>query len=186
LNTQLTNIECAQIAHIAEIVCKTGLGTVLAEFVGGFEIRTGLGGPGIGKIEKIPLAGYKAIILCISPISTHSILSDYSKSWINSIDGLGTRMLNQLRKSKDVGDFLKMSYDFSSALNLTQGPCKAPIEKLKSHGFDAGVALFGKTVFTLVPSQEIACATSCLREFNGTLIVANVDSTGAKVLHSHT
>ena len=40
-----------QIAHNAEIASNTGLGTVIAEFTGGFEIRTGIGGPGIGQFK---------------------------------------------------------------------------------------------------------------------------------------
>ena len=41
-----------KIAHEAEIYCKTGLGTVFAENIGWFEIRTHAGIPGIGKIKK--------------------------------------------------------------------------------------------------------------------------------------
>ena len=35
-NTGLSMKEAAQLAHNAEIACKTGLGTVIAEFTGGF------------------------------------------------------------------------------------------------------------------------------------------------------
>src|SRR5919202_744741 len=72
--TGLSTIEAAQIAHNAEVACKTGLGTVIAEFAGGFEIRTNAGAPGIGTIEKIEL-NHKAIILCMSQISTKSFMS---------------------------------------------------------------------------------------------------------------
>jgi len=35
----MSKIEAAQLAHIAEVECKTGLGTVAAETFGGLEIR---------------------------------------------------------------------------------------------------------------------------------------------------
>src|ERR671930_2399081 len=61
-NMGLSTMEAAQIAHNAEIACKTGLGTVIAEFKGGFEIRTNVGAPGIGTIEKMQIAYSKSKI----------------------------------------------------------------------------------------------------------------------------
>jgi pantoate kinase len=185
LGTGLNKIQSAQIAHIAEISCRTGLGTVLAEFAGGFEIRTAIGAPGIGAIEKIhPSTDSKVVILCISPISTKAVLGD-NKNNINLMNGLGAKMLNDIRKSKNINDFLKMSYDFSSALRLTKGVCGGPIERLKSQGFYCGVALFGKTIFTIVPSNEVKNVVESLERFTGKLIVANIDTQGARMVHSN-
>jgi len=185
LGTHLTRTQSAQIAHIAEISCRTGLGTVLAEFAGGFEIRTAIGAPGIGSIEKIqPITDSKAVILCMSPISTKSVLAD-NKNNINSVNGLGARMLNEIRKSKNINEFLKMSYDFSNALRLTNGICKGPVELIRSLGFYCGVALFGKTIFTIVPSNEVNNLIESLKRFRGRLIVANIDTEGARMVGSN-
>jgi pantoate kinase len=182
LGTGLTRIESAQIAHIAEISCRTGLGTVLAEFAGGFEIRTSIGAPGIGLIEKLqPMTNSKAVILCMSPISTKSVLAN-NNSNVNLVNGLGARMVNDIRKSKNVNEFLKMSYDFSGALTLTNGICKGPIELIRSLGFYCGVALFGKTIFTIVPSNEVNNLAESLKRFRGKLIVANIDTEGARII----
>ncbi|MDW3631948.1 MAG: hypothetical protein QOK71_10955, partial [Nitrososphaeraceae archaeon] len=48
LDIKFLREQAAQIAHIAEIACNTGLGTVISEFYGGLEIRTSFGAPGIG------------------------------------------------------------------------------------------------------------------------------------------
>ena len=40
LDIGLSATQAAQIAHMAEIACNTGLGTVIAEFAGGLEMRT--------------------------------------------------------------------------------------------------------------------------------------------------
>src|ERR687886_198372 len=77
LDTKLTRYEVGQIAHQADIACKTGLGTVIAEFSGGFEIRDTIGAPGIGSIEKIDLKYHKAVVLCMSPLSTKDFLWDH-------------------------------------------------------------------------------------------------------------
>src|ERR671920_2526728 len=55
LDTGLSRSQAAQVAHQAEIACNTGLGTVIAEFAGGFEMRTRVGAPGIGYVSKIDL-----------------------------------------------------------------------------------------------------------------------------------
>jgi pantoate kinase len=178
LNIGLGRNQTAQIAHHGDIACKTGLGTVIAESVGGFEMRTGIGAPGIGTLEKIDLRDYAAIILCISPISTKS----YLNSHIDLEDGPVEKMLKRLKITREINDFLKMSYEFSYNLGLTEGKCKSPIQSLKSRGFDCGVALFGETVFTLVPSKQTKEAKECLKGFGGTLIVCNIDNEGARAL----
>lgn len=175
-NIGLNTKEAAQIAHNAEIACKTGLGTVIAEFTGGFEMRTSAGAPGIGTVEKIELKKHKAVIFCISPISTKSFLSNR----IHLADGVGENMLKRLRVSRDIDDFLEMSYCFAHHLGLTEGRCKLPIQSLRSRGFSCGVALFGETLFTIVQSDHVEEAKECLKGFKGSLIVCNIDNTGAR------
>ena len=178
-NTGLSTIEAAQIAHNAEIACKTGLGTVIAEFVGGFEIRTNAGAPGVGTIEKIELKNHKVLIFCISQISTKSFLS---RNHCVLTNGLGEKMLKNLKASKDTCNFLKLSYCFANHLGLTEGKCKLPIQMLRARGFDSGIALFGETLFTLVSSDQIEEAKGCLESFNGNLIICNIDNEGARML----
>ncbi|MGZ8890588.1 MAG: pantoate kinase, partial [Nitrososphaeraceae archaeon] len=169
--------QAAQIAHIAEIECKTGLGTVISEFYGGLEIRTSFGAPGIGKVTKIELNNYKAIILCISPLSTKQILTNYS----NNANTLGKKMVEQLLLSKDVTSFLRMSREFADFLGLTKGLCAKPIEELNHFGVDCSIGMFGETIFTLVPPNEISTVTSILKKFQGTLIVSDIDNRGALI-----
>jgi pantoate kinase len=178
-NTGLSTIEAAQIAHNAEIACKTGLGTVIAEFAGGFEIRTNAGAPGVGTIEKIELKNHKVLIFCISQISTKSFLS---RNHCVLTNGLGEKMLKNLKASKDTCNFLKLSYCFANHLGLTEGKCKLPIQMLRARGFDSGIALFGETLFTLVSSDQIEEAKGCLESFNGNLIICNIDNEGARML----
>lgn len=169
--------QAAQIAHIAEIECKTGLGTVISEYYGGLEIRTSFGAPGIGKVTKIELNNYKAIILCISPLSTKQILTNYS----NNANTLGQKMVEQLLLSKDITSFLRMSHEFADFLGLTKGLCAKPIEELNHFGVDCSIGMFGETIFTLVPPNEISKVTSILKKFQGTLIVSDIDNRGALI-----
>ncbi|HET6779613.1 MAG TPA: hypothetical protein VFH09_00460 [Nitrososphaera sp.] len=179
LNTGLNRTQAAQIAHHAEIACNTGLGTVIAEFAGGFEMRTSAGAPGVGSVSKINLdKNYKVIVLCLAPILTRSFLTNR----INEINGLGSIMLSKLSASRSFDDFLKMSHGFAEMLNLTEGKCRGPIAALKTRGIESSVALFGQTVFTVVSEERAAEAAGVLREFGHTLIVCNIDNVGAKML----
>lgn len=171
--------EAARLAHEAEIVCGTGLGTVIAEYAGGFEMRTSPGAPGVGTVETIPLdKRYKATILCISPISTKAFLANR----MDMINGLGGRMLEKLGETKNINDFMKMSYQFADALGLTEGMCRAPVRELRAAGFECSVALFGETVFAIVPEPQAYKAAGILQKFEGRLIVCDVDNRGARVL----
>ena len=178
LDIGLSRTEAAQIAHHAEIACKTGLGTVIAEFAGGFEIRTGAGAPGIGSVTKIDLENYKAVVLCLAPISTKSFLT----SRMDEINGLGGIMLSKLSVSRSVDDFLTMSREFAGTLGLTEDRCKEPMAALKSRGIESSVALLGQTVFTLVPRAMAKEARDAIKGFGGTLLVCNIDGNGARVL----
>ena len=49
-------------------------------------------------------------------------------------------------------------------------------------GIESSVALFGQTIFTIVSEERVAEAAGALTGFGGTLIVCNIDMTGARVL----
>lgn len=164
--------EAAQIAHCAEIACGTGLGTVIAEYTGGFESRTHAGAPGIGIIRKIELKCHRVIILCMAPISTKSILHDNFR----------THDATLLLPNMTIKDFVSKSYEFVLNMGMTEGLCKEPINTLRSHGFDSSVALFGDTIFTIVPEDRVQEAEQCLGGFNGQLFTCGVDNIGARVL----
>ncbi|MEO9321323.1 MAG: GHMP kinase [Nitrososphaera sp.] len=179
LGTGLSQTEAAQIAHRAEIECKTGLGTVIAEFAGGFEARQTVGAPGVGLVSTRPLDGYSAVILCLSPISTKTYLSCRN----GFEQGLGTRMLSELAAGGyQPEEFMKMSRAFSARLGIDSGKCKAPMEALARSGYVSSVALFGETVFALVPSEDAWKAERILQPFDGDLLVCGIDPAGARLI----
>ncbi|MGI0021016.1 MAG: hypothetical protein ACREAY_11155, partial [Nitrososphaera sp.] len=120
---------------------------------------------------------YRAVILCMAPISTRAFLANR----MNEINGLGGKMLARLSESRDVNEFLEMSFHFAQTLGLTEGKCRAPIEALRTIGIPASVALFGQTVFTLVPEERAGEAADALKGFGGKVLACNI-GTGARVL----
>lgn len=180
LKVGLTSVQAAQVAHCADVACKTGLGTVAALYAGGYEIRLKPGAPGKGLTLRKDLDGYVATILCISPLSTKAILSNRLMNTSNK-NFCSSELLNRLKSMDDINGFLDASFNFASALGLTSGICNGPIKALKSEGYKCSIALFGETVFTIVRREKAKEVRSCLNKFQGTLIEATIDSLGARM-----
>lgn len=180
LKVGLTSVQAAQVAHCADLACKTGLGTVAALYAGGYEIRLKPGAPGKGLTLRKDLDGYVATILCISPLSTKAILSNRLMNTSNK-NFCCSELLNRLKSMDDINGFLDASFNFASALGLTSGICNGPIKALKSEGYKCSIALFGETVFTIVRREKAKEVRSCLNKFQGTLIEATIDSLGARM-----
>jgi pantoate kinase len=143
LSSGLSDIESAQIAHKAEIECKTGLGTVLSEFYGGLCLRTKAGAPGIGKTSVIKINNYKIAIFCFSPIFTRYFIDRIRK--ISNHDC--NKMIMKVLKTKKISDFLELSHQFSKSLEYANTSCSSLIDMLVQNGFSGSTALFGQTGF---------------------------------------
>lgn len=184
LKTNLTKLQAAQIAHSADIVCRTGLGTVISEFTGGFEIRLSVGGPGIGRVIKSEFPpNWCAVILCLEPIKTDQWLDkSITKEKKHSLNLLGRKMIDNLHQYNNVGSFLDMSYQYACEYQLDKGKCQYPLHVLQAEGVRASVALFGHTLFTLTERDKVPKIVRLLEQFKGQLLVCSVDNLGARLL----
>jgi pantoate kinase len=182
LKVGLSLEQAAQIAHCSEIECRTGLGSVLAQYVGGFELRSELGAPGVGMAYRIPYPSsrrdLKIIILCLSPMSTKKFLSRRA-AWLN---GFGEKMLERLKITRNINDFLDMSFEYADTLGLIRGRSRTLVSKLKSLGFGCSVALFGNTIFSIVKSSDMADVVKCLKGNGGKLLICDIDHQGARLI----
>ncbi|HWY34125.1 MAG TPA: GHMP kinase [Nitrosopumilaceae archaeon] len=177
LQTNLSRTQIGQIAHKAEIFCKTGLGTVLSSYHGGFEIRTKQGAPGIGSLRKIHIDS-SAIMICFSPVSTKKFI----KNDLSKINGLGGKMVNKLIRSRDYQEFLDMSLEFAKYVNVITPKMYTVIKDLQKNGFKCGVAMFGEPVFTLIPKSKEELVIKILKKYNdGIMIKSSIDTSGARV-----
>ena len=179
LDSKLTKIQVAQIAHDVEIECKTGLGDVLASYHGGFEIRVKSGAPGIGQIKKInSKEKHDVVIICFNPISTKKFLNER----ISSINGLGGKMVNKLIESNDTEEFQDMSVEFAKYVNVVTPKMNEIINLLHKNKIKCGVALFGETIFSLVTRDERNKVKEILKQFNdGLVITSKIDNSGARL-----
>ena len=181
LKTRLDHIVIGQIAHNAEINCNTGLGDVLASYHGGFEIRIKPGAPGIGQVEKINPGDITIIMICFSPISTNKFI----KERLPQINGLGGKMVSRLLESKNYEHFEDMSLEFAKYIQVMTLRMENLIQELASNGIKCGVALFGETVFTMIPKEKEEHVLQILKKYPEAIIIkSELDNQGARVLNN--
>ena len=181
LECKLSKIKVAQIAHDVEIECKTGLGDVLASYHGGFEIRDKPGAPGIGHVQKITLDKISIIMICFSPIST----SKFIKEKLSQINGLGGKMVNELLESKNYEHFQEMSLEFAKYVNVMTPRMQKVVNQLSKNNIKCGIALFGETIFSMVPKEKENNVLEILEKFSdGIIIKSKLDDTGARILYN--
>lgn len=181
LSLGLSDIESAQIAHKAEIHCKTGLGTVLSEYYGGLCIRLKGGAPGIGKTRVLKINNSKVAIFCFSPIFTRYFLES-----IGRMSNHGCmKMMMKILKTKEIVDFLDLSYDFSQSLKFVDKTCNSLMDRLAQNGFHSSAALFGQTVFTIVKENELEEIRKISRKYPSRLFVSDIENEGARLITKH-
>ncbi|MGQ9468457.1 MAG: pantoate kinase [Nitrososphaerales archaeon] len=184
LGTGLSKVEAARIAHKAEIECKTGLGTVIAETYGGFEVRVKAGAPGIGEIKQVPIGDdYSVVCLSLGPIPTKAILSD--KSLRNRINEAGKGLVDSLMEEPSPENFMILSRGFSDSLNIYTDKMKKVLNEVDDHGFKCSMAMIGETIFSLTKKNE---AEELVKIFhkntrsNNYVISCSIDKEGARLL----
>ncbi len=181
LDTKLEKTIIGKIAHNAEMNCKTGLGDVLASYYGGFEIRIKPGAPGIGHVEKINTDKISIIMICFSPMSTNKFI----KERLSQINGLGGKMVNRLLGSKDYEHFQDMSLEFAKYINIMTPRMQKIVGELSNNNIKCGIALFGETIFSMIPKKEESKVLGILQKHSeGIIIKSELDDNGARILNN--
>ncbi|MDH3695728.1 MAG: GHMP kinase [Nitrosopumilus sp.] len=181
LETKLDKTIIGQIAHNAEVNCKTGLGDVLASFNGGFEIRVKPGAPGIGSVEKILTDKIAVIMICFSPISTNRFIKEH----LSQINGLGGKMVNKLLESKNYEHFQDMSLEFAKYVNVMTPRMQKLVNELSENNIKCGIALFGETIFSMIPKEDKSRVLEILQNYpDGIIIRSELDNIGARILYN--
>jgi len=177
LGAGLSRERAAQVAHAAEIRCKTGLGDVAGALDGGMEVRVSAGAPGVARVRRAD-SGARAVIACYAPVDTRS----YIARRLRSINGLGGRMASEMRSPGDAGALQSMSAEFAGHIGAVTPHMRGAMDALRAVGIPCGVALPGQTVFALVGDAGAeARALGALGPFGGEVIRTRVDNCGARV-----
>jgi pantoate kinase len=184
LGLELSKFEVGQIAHTAEVECKTGLGTVIAEMSGGAEIRIKPGAPGVGQIMPIELDN-KYVVACLSfgPISTKKALSDPKLR--KKINKAGGKLVTDLIQRPTLHYFMKYSRCFAESSGLISEKVRRVLRDTDNHHLTCSMAMLGNTVFSVTQLDEVEKLIKIFRhhtESDRGIITAKIDFRGARLL----
>lgn len=182
LRLGLSKIQSAQIAHVAEIECKTGLGTVIAETFGGLEIRIKPGAPGIGEIKVLPIPE-NAVVAChvFGPLSTRKYLTDAeTRSRINRFGG---ELVNELVKAPTIINFMRLSRRFAEHVGLITERVRNILNAADEAGVVCSMPMFGECAFTITDEDRLGRILQVFRKdgSGGHTVVSKVDHEGARL-----
>jgi pantoate kinase len=183
LGLSLSWMEAAQLAHVAEVECRTGLGTVIAETFGGAEIRVKAGAPGVGEIKHMLVPKDTMIAsLVFGPLSTRTLLADQKTR--KRVNELGGKFVDKLLKESTIANFLRLSRQFAEHIGLITDRTRNALNLADSTGLVCSVPMFGEAVFTLGRHESFKELFETFRKhgLNGQTLVSGIDLEGARVL----
>jgi pantoate kinase len=186
LELPLTYNQIGKIAHVAEIECLTGLGTVSSlAFSGGCVLVVEPGAPGICQIDRIPLSPEYLLVAGFfkSTIPKKSVLSSPQKK--HEINQHGKETLEAILAKPTVENFLQCSWDFSQKTGFATENVRRLVALAKNAGaIGAAQNMIGEAVHAIVHEEN---ADSVTEAFKQTLppqqvIVSKIDFQGARLV----
>lgn len=154
MQTNKSKQELGQMAHKAEVDCRTGLGDVIAQIFGGAEIRLEPGAPGIGVIKKLEWPIEQEILTAtLGTLSTKDIIT--SKEMIQKINHYSTKLLGELNDKPSLEAFLRVSYEFASETGLLSGKLKKLVDNLRIENYLASMIMLGQSLFVVGEKEEL-------------------------------
>jgi len=183
LGLGLSYVDASRVAHLAEIECKTGLGTVFAATQGGFGVLYRPGAPGIGESIKYDRSdGLTAFCAHFGPISTRDALSDPVLR--RRINDLGGDFVDEIRGNLGPSRFMALSREFTDYVGIATPRLEAVLNAADRAGVPCSIAMFGEALFSLVEKDEAGRVAEFYREAvpGRNFRALSIDERGARLL----
>ena len=165
LDPSLSTMDAAKFAHSAEITHHTGLGDVIAQTHGGFEIRVNPGSPGVGEVVKIKPPQDLQVVLAGAPgLETKEVLtSSKSRKRINSV---GDRLVEKMTTSRNLETFIACSREFADAIRLETKRVTKALRELDDLGLsNSSMVMLGDSVFCFCNSKQVELVENILSNY---------------------
>jgi len=184
LALRLTYNEVGRIAHVAEVECKTGLGTVAPLMLGGAVVTLKSGGPGFCLIDRIPLKpNYLIVSGCFGPIATKTVLA--SPRVRRRVNRFGRRTLNQILEDTSIENFMASCKKFAVDVGLMSSRVRRLIDAMEKAGaIGATQNMVGEAVHALVEEERVERVVDAAGRLMSSekVYVAKIDLAGARLI----
>jgi pantoate kinase len=178
--------QIGKIAHIAEIQCQTGLGTVSSlTFGGGCVLVVEPGAPGLCRIDRIPLTHNYMIVAGFSQsrISKKSVLSSPEKT--RQINHYGRETLEAILAEPSIENFLERCWGFAQKAGFATENTRALVRLAKKAGaVGAAQNMIGEAVHALVLQENAMSVAEAFKQVlpQEQVIVSKIDFQGARLV----
>jgi pantoate kinase len=184
LDLHLTYNQIGRIAHVAEVMCKTGLGTVGPLMLGGCVITVESGAPGISVIDRIPLCDDYVIVAGVfGTTPTKQVLDSAEKR--SEVNRYGRRTLEAILAEPSVENFMACCLDFAEKAGFMTARVRRLVELAEKAG-PVGVAqnMVGEAVHVLVLEENAREIAEAFKQVlpNEKILAAKIDFQGARLV----
>lgn len=184
LGLHLTYNQIGQIAHIAEVKCSTGLGTVGPLMIGGCVITLEPGAPGVAVLDRIPVTEEYAIVAgVVGAIPTKVVLSSPERRL--AVNTWGRKTLEQILEDPSLENFLKCCRVFAEKTGFITERVHALMKAADDAGaIGAAQNMVGEAVHALTTMENAEKVAQAFRKLlpKENVLVAGVALQGARLL----
>ncbi len=183
LGLDLTYSQIGRIAHIAEVECGTGLGTVSGLLIGGCVIVKEPGVPGFNSVDRIPIPSNHYIIAGVyAPKITSKTLKKINKELINR---MGAETLKRILDEPSLENFMDASREFAEKTGLaTERTIKLMDEASEAGAIGAAQNMLGEAVHALVPEDKLSTVLKAFKRSlpEDRIIISRIDKQGIRLI----
>jgi len=184
LNLSLTYRDIGRVAHVAEVKCKTGLGTVSGILHGGCVLVLEPGAPNHGSVDRIPInPDFYIMAGVFQPRLTSKFLESTKKRSI--INEMGQKTLERILSEPSLENFLHSCQEFALKTGLaTKRVVKLMNSAEKAGAIGAAQNMLGEAVHALVKKDKVNSVVKVFEEVlpPKKIVVAEVSLEGAQLL----
>jgi len=184
LGLNLTYNQLGQIAHVAEVKCKTGLGTVGPLMISGCILTIEPGAPGIALIDRIPISNDYIIVAGVfGPILTREVLSSPERRL--AVNKYGRKTLEKILSKPSLENFLACCCEFAEKTGFMTERIRTLIRLAgKAGAIGAAQNMVGEAVHALTTLENAESVVQAFKRVlpQSKILVAQVDTQGARLI----
>ena len=176
--------ELGKIAHVAEVQCKTGLGTVGPLMLGGCILTVEPGPPGTAVIDRIPLTSDHVIVAAVlGGIPTKSVLSSPEKR--QAVNKIGRKTLERILSDPSLDNFMHCCRDFAEKTGFMNDRLRRLVTLAEGAGaIGAAQNMVGNVIHAVTTSENAERVAQAFMQVlpHERIITAKIDFEGARLL----
>ena len=182
----LTYNQIGKIAHIAEIKCQTGLGTVSSlTAIGGCPLVVEPGAPGICQIDRIPITPNYMVVAGFFQSNTldKTVLAEPEKR--KTINHYGKKTLEKILDAPSLENFLACCWDFSEKAGFATENTRQLVKLAKTAGaVGAAQNMIGEAVHAVVLEENAESVAEAFKKvlLSENVVVSKIDFQGARLI----